>query len=230
MKYRNVLEARFIARPNRFIARVMLEGREETVHIKNTGRCAELLVPGATVWLEESDNPDRKTRFSLVTVQKGEMLVNIDSQAPNALLAEWLAAGGVLPGLPDPVTQICREVKLGESRIDFLLTAGGQPVYIEVKGATLEQGGGAYFPDAPTLRGVRHIEELIHHRQQGLPACILFVVQMKGVSLLSPNDRTHPEFGRALRLAAQSGVQVLAYDCRVTPNEILLDSPVEVKL
>ena len=145
MRYQRICEARFLDRPNRFIARVQLEGCEETVHVKNTGRCAELLVPGAAVWMEASDNPARKTRFSLVTVEKMGRLVNIDSQAPNALVAEWLAAGGVLPGLPGPVTQVRREAKLGDSRIDFLLTAEGQPVFAEVKGATLEQGGAAYF-------------------------------------------------------------------------------------
>lgn len=227
MEYRAVCPARFVARPNRFVARVQLEGTEQTVHVKNTGRCRELLVPGATVYLAEGDNPARKTRYDLVAVQKGELLVNLDSQAPNKVFAEWARAGKFRPGL----TLLRPETRWGNSRFDFYWEdAAGHRGFVEVKGCTLEENGHARFPDAPTLRGVKHLEELALCRQQGYEATVCFVLQMAGLADFAPNDATHPEFGAALRRAAQSGVEVLARECTVTPATLTLAGPVPVRL
>ena len=227
MEYRAVCPARFVARPNRFVARVQLDGAEQTVHVKNTGRCRELLVPGATVYLAEGDNPARKTRYDLVAVQKGSLLINLDSQAPNKVFAEWARAGQFLPGL----TLLRPETRWGNSRFDFYWEdAAGHRGYVEVKGCTLEENGHARFPDAPTLRGVKHLEELALCRQQGYEATVCFVLQMAGMADFAPNDATHPEFGAALRRAAQSGVEVLARECTVTPATLTLAGPVPVLL
>ena len=226
MEYRAVCPARFVARPNRFVARVQ-DGAEQTVHVKNTGRCRELLVPGATVYLAEGDNPARKTRYDLVAVQKGELLVNLDSQAPNKVFAEWARAGQFRPGL----TLLRPETRWGNSRFDFYWEdAAGHRGFVEVKGCTLEENGHARFPDAPTLRGVKHLEELALCRQQGYEATVCFVLQMAGLADCAPNDATHPEFGAALRRAAQSGVEVLARECTVTPATLTLAGPVPVRL
>ncbi len=225
MEYANISPARFLARPNRFIAQVELAGREETVHVKNTGRCRELLVPGARVWLERSDNPQRKTAYDLVAVEKGQRLINMDAQAPNKVFGEW-AQGGGIPGL----TLLRPETVWGSSRFDFYWEAGAERGFVEVKGVTLELGGAAYFPDAPTLRGVKHLRELIAAHQQGYRAAVCFVIQMKDIAFFSPNDATHPEFGQALREAAAAGVEVWARDCAVTPGSLALDAPVAVKL
>ena len=230
MRYSHIVAGTFLSRPNRFIAKVLVEGKEETVHVKNTGRCKELLVPGATVYLEPSDNPARKTGYDLVTVEKavpsGAKVINMDSQAPNRLFEEWAKAGHFVPGL----TLLRPETTWGASRFDFYWEAQDRRGFVEVKGCTLEKDGWTYFPDAPTLRGVKHIEELIRAKAQGYEAAVCFVIQMAGVDGFSPNDATHPEFGAALRKATQAGVEVLAYECSVIPGEVYITSQVPIKL
>ena len=226
MRYPNIHKARFLARPNRFIARVLLEGEELTVHVKNTGRCRELLVPGAPVWLVRSGNPSRKTAYDLVAVEKAGRLINMDSQAPNALFAEWARAGHFVPGL----TLLRPETTWGNSRFDFYWEAGARRGFTEVKGCTLEEDGWTYFPDAPTERGVKHLEELVRARAEGFEAAVCFVIQMADVDGFSPNDRTHPAFGDALRRAADQGVEVLARQCAVSPGEVWMTGPVEIRL
>ena len=227
MEYTTIQEARFLTRPNRFVARVALNGAEETVHVKNTGRCRELLVPGAVVYLAQGDNPNRKTRYDLVAVQKGPLLVNMDSQAPNKVFAEWARAGQFRQGL----TLLRPETRWGNSRFDFYWEdADGAKGFVEVKGVTLEEGGHARFPDAPTQRGVKHLEELLQCRVQGYEAAVCFVLQMSGMVDFAPNDVTHPAFGQALRRAAAGGVEVLAVECRVTPGSLVMDKPVPVCL
>lgn len=230
MKYKNIVPGIFLSRPNRFIAHVLIEGKNETVHVKNTGRCKELLLPGTEVYLEEHDNPNRKTKYSLITVKKGSMLVNIDSQAPNKVLHEALKKGLELPFLTSSITYIKPEAVYGDSRFDFYLEAGDQKAFIEVKGATLEFDGIAMFPDAPTERGVKHVHELIKAANDGYTTYVVFVIQMKGMSCIKPNDDTHLEFGQALRAASNAGVHILAYDCIIKPDEMKLDEPVEVIL
>lgn len=215
MKYGYVADAVFLQRPNRFIAQVLLHGQEETVHVKNTGRCKELLVPGAKVYLEKGKNPARKTAWDLIAVEKGNRLINMDSQLPNKVAEEWLAQGGL-----GQFSQLLREQTWGASRLDFCLKDSHRIKYVEVKGVTLEEGGKVYFPDAPTARGTKHLEELTRIRQEGMEAAVLFVVQMKGVSSFSPNDATDPAFGKALRQAAAAGVEVAALDCLVRPEEV----------
>lgn len=227
MQYAHVRPAKFLARPNRFVARVLLDGKEETVHVKNTGRCRELLVPGARVYLAEGDNPARKTRYDLVAVEKGELLVNLDSQAPNKVFAQWAQAGGFRPGL----TLLRPETTWGNSRFDFYWEdAAGQRGFVEVKGVTLEEEGHVRFPDAPTLRGVKHLEELVRARAEGYDAAVCFVVQMEGMVDFAPNDATHPAFGAALRRAAAAGVTVLAMECAVTPGSLAIRRPIPVRL
>ncbi len=226
MRYQHMEEGRFLSRPNRFIAHVALAGREEVCHVKNTGRCRELLVPGALVYLERSDNPARKTRYDLVAVQKGERLINMDAQAPNQVFREWAAAGNFLPGL----RAIRPESTFGGSRFDFRLETDGGTTFVEVKGVTLEEGGEARFPDAPTERGVKHLRELQRAAAEGYGAAVFFVIQMRGVTRFCPNDATHPAFGQALREAASSGVAVYAYDCLVTPDTLAIHRPVPVVL
>ncbi len=225
MKYGFVADAVFLQRPNRFIAQVLLNGQEETVHVKNTGRCKELLVPGARVYLEQGQNPARKTKWDLIAVQKGNRLINMDSQLPNRVAEEWLTQGGL-----GHFSQLLREQAWGASRLDFCLKDGNRIKYVEVKGVTLENEGRVYFPDAPTARGVKHIEELTRIRQEGMEAAVLFVVQMKGVSSFSLNDVTDPAFGKALRQAAAAGVEVGAIDCRVRPDEVTPGQRVPVVL
>ena len=202
------------------------DGREETVHVKNTGRCRELLLPGARVWLEGSENPKRKTAFDLVAVDRGGLLINMDAQAPNRVFAEWANTGAFRPGL----TLLRPETAWGGSRFDFYWEAGEHRGFVEVKGVTLERDGLALFPDAPTLRGVKHLEELAAARSAGYEAAVCFVIQMKGPRAFRPNDDTHPQFGTALRAAAAAGVEVLARDCLVTPDSLTLDAPVPVEL
>lgn len=225
MTYKKIKKATFIDRPNRFIAHVRMDdGTIETVHVKNTGRCKELLVPGRTVILSEGDNPSRKTKYDLIEVYKPEIgLINMDSQAPNTVAEEWLR-------LQYPNANIRREVTYGSSRFDICMELDGKATYIEVKGVTLERDGVASFPDAPTERGVKHIRELIECKRAGYGAKILFVVQMKGIKYLTPNDATHPEFGQALREAAEMGVEVLAVDCTVSEGSVTADEAVEVRL
>ena len=223
MQYKKVKEAIFLSRPNRFIAKVLLENREETVHVKNTGRCKELLIPGARVWLSESDNSERKTRYDLIAVEKaGQRLVNMDSQLPNAAAAEWLPRSGLF----SPSAILRREVTWGTSRFDLYVEDGERKAFIEVKGVTLEQEGLARFPDAPTQRGVKHLRELTACLPDGYEAYVLFVIQMDGISAFSPNEATDPAFAIALRQAAEAGVKVLAYDCTVTPDRLELRDPV----
>ena len=215
MKYGYVADAVFLQRPNRFIAQVLLHGQEETVHVKNTGRCKELLVPGAKVYLEKGKNPARKTAWDLIAVEKGDRLINMDSQLPNKVAEEWLAQGGF-----GHFSQLFREQTWGASRLDFCLKDSRRTKYVEVKGVTLEEGGRVYFPDAPTARGTKHLEELTRIRREGMEAAVLFVVQMDQVTVFSPNDATDPAFGSALRRAAKAGVEIAAIDCRVRPDEV----------
>jgi len=231
MRYQNIHKAIFLSRPNRFIAKVLVNGEELTVHVKNTGRCRELLVPGCTVYLERSDNPARKTAYDLVAVEKvGEdgavRLINMDSQAPNQIFGEWAKGGHFIPGL----TLLRPETTWGHSRFDFYWEAGEWKGFVEVKGCTLEEEGWTYFPDAPTERGVKHLEELLLAKEQGYETAVCFVIQMANVKGFSPNDRTHPAFGDALRKAADSGVEVLAYECQVIPGEVYITTKVPVKL
>lgn len=227
MKYGAVVPGRFLARPNRFIAHVELEGGTQICHVKNTGRCRELLVPGARVYLEDF-GPDtrRKTRYDLIAVEKGDLLINMDSQAPNKAVGEFLRAGG----LWESPTLVRPETKWGNSRFDFYLEQGERKAFLEVKGVTLEENGLALFPDAPTLRGVKHLEELAALPAAGFEAYVLFLVQMKGVKKFAPAWHLHPQFGQALANAAAAGVTVLAYDCRVTPDSMVLDAPVPLDL
>ena len=226
MEYRHIERGRFLSRPNRFIAHVELEGRTEICHVKNTGRCRELLVPGAAVYLERADNPARKTGYDLVAVEKGERLINMDAQAPNRVFGEWAAAGLFLPGL----TAIRPEFTWEDSRFDFCLEDGAGPVLVEVKGVTLEEDGVVRFPDAPTERGVKHLRGLLRAAERGYRAAAFFVIQMENVRCFRPNDETDPAFGQALREAAAGGVGVYAYDCRVTPTSLVMGAPVPVDL
>lgn len=226
MQYQTVKKGIFLARPNRFIAHVEVDGATQVVHVKNTGRCRELLVPGASVYLEQSANPARKTKYDLIAVEKGELLINMDAQAPNRVFREWAEQGAFLPGL----TQLRPETTWGNSRFDFYWEAGGRRGFVEVKGVTLEENGHARFPDAPTERGVKHLEELIRCRSEGYEAAVCFVLQMEGMKDFAPNDSTHPAFGQALRKAAQAGVQILAHTCRVTPETLTIAEPVPVCL
>ena len=212
MHYQNVRAAKFIDRPNRFIAHVELDGNVETVHVKNTGRCRELLVPGCTVYLEKGTNPNRKTAYDLIAVEKGSSLINMDAQAPNKVFAEWA------------------EYTYGGSRLDFCVETEGRLHLVEVKGVTLEENGNALFPDAPTERGVKHIRELQRAAETGLDAVLFFVVQIRDIHSVAPNDATHPAFGEALREAAAHGVRVLAYDCDVTPDSLKIRREVPVIL
>lgn len=225
MQYGKILPARFLSRPNRFVARVEAEGEELVCHVKNTGRCRELLVPGATVWLEESPNPSRKTKFDLIAVEKGDRLINMDAQAPNKVFGEWAAAGGFREGL----TLLRPETTYGSSRFDFYWESSKSRGFVEVKGVTLEEDGVVRFPDAPTLRGVKHLDELVKAREAGYEAAVCFVIQMENVRWFAPNDETHPEFGQALRRAAQAGVEILAMDCAVTPQSLTMGKSVPIR-
>ena len=226
MQYGKILPASFLSRPNRFVARVEAEGEELVCHVKNTGRCRELLVPGATVWLEESPNPSRKTKFDLIAVEKGDRLINMDAQAPNKVFGEWAAAGGFREGL----TLLRPETTYGSSRFDFYWESLNSRGFVEVKGVTLEEDGVVRFPDAPTLRGVKHLDELVKAREAGYEAAVCFVIQMENVRWFAPNDVTHPEFGQALRRAAQAGVEILAMDCAVTPQSLTMGKSVPIRL
>jgi len=226
MKYNNIVKGEFIQRFNRFAAEVAIDGIAQTVHVKNTGRCRELLLPGASVLLERSPNPQRKTKFDLVSVYKGDRLVNIDSQAPNKAFREFLQAGSFLPDL----SLIKPEAAFGNSRLDFYLEAGIRKIFIEVKGATLEEDGVAMFPDAPTERGIKHIEELIKAKYLGYDAYIIFVIQMDGIRHFTPNSRTHAEFAKALGMAESQGVGVIAMDCSVTEDSMEIKNRIKVVL
>ena len=226
MQYERMEEATFKSRPNRFIAHVVTGRGEEVCHVKNTGRCRELLVPDARIWVQRSNNPNRKTAIDLIAVEKAGQVVNMDSQIPNKVAEEWIRAGHLF----SEQVQIRPETRFGNSRFDLYLEEGDRKMFLEVKGVTLEEDGVARFPDAPTERGVKHMEELISCKEAGYEAGILFVIQMKGIHYLEPNDRTHPEFGEALRRARDAGVEILAVDCLVTPDSIWADKEIEVRL
>ena len=225
MYYANMVPGIFLARPNRFIAHVEIDGQTEIVHVKNTGRCRELLPAGAQVWCQRSDNPARKTKYDLITVRKGELLINMDSQAPNIAAEEWLRSGGL-----GEIENLRRETVHGDSRFDLSFVKDGRQCFLEVKGVTLENGGVCAFPDAPTERGAKHLRGLLRAAQEGYGAYVLFVIQMSPVRYLHPHDATDPQFGQALRQAAAGGVQVLAMDCRVTEDSMEIQSSVRVEL
>ncbi len=226
MKYRQIVSGRFVERPNRFVARVEIENQMETVHVKNTGRCRELLQDGAVVYLEKSDNPNRSTLYDLVAVEKGNRMVNMDSQAPNKAVEEWLREGGLF----SHVTLVRPETKYGNSRFDFYIETENEKIFMEVKGVTLEEDGVVRFPDAPSERAVKHVQELVAAKRAGYRAFVMFVIQMEGVKYFTPNEDTHPAFAEALSTAAEAGVEVLAYDCKVTPESMVINLPVEVRL
>ena len=226
MRYPNIHKARFLSRPNRFVANCEMAGEFLTVHVKNTGRCRELLVPGAEVWLAKSDDPTRKTAFDLVAVQKGGRLVNMDAQAPNAVFGEFAREGGFLPD----ARNVRAEVRYGASRFDFQLETPEKTHFAEVKGVTLEENGVVRFPDAPTQRGAKHLKELQSASAAGYGAHAVFVIQMEDVKHFEPNDRTHAAFGEALREAARNGVQIHAFWCRVTPDSLVIAGEVPVVL
>ena len=214
MKYGNITKAKFINRPNRFIAEVEVDGKKEIVHVKNTGRCRELLIPGCDVWLTAPDSPGRKTKYDLVAVRKSNgLLINIDSQAPNKVAAEWLVTQNYTTVIP--------EYTYGDSRIDFYMEQGDTKCLMEIKGCTLEVDGIGYFPDAPTERGVKHLRELIKAKKAGYRAILGFVIQMDGVKEVRPNIEMHAEFGKAMDEAKKAGVEVLFLTCHVEPDEVI---------
>lgn len=225
MKYANMVTGRFLARPNRFIAHVEINGQTEVVHVKNTGRCRELLPVGAEVWCQVSDNPSRKTKFDLITVRKGQRLINMDSQAPNITAREWLLAGGL-----GEISDLKAEYTHGDSRYDFSFLKDGKRCFLEVKGVTLETDGVCAFPDAPTQRGAKHLRGLTQAVRDGFGGYVLFVIQMSDVAYLHPNDVTDPNFGKALREAAAAGMEVLAVDCTVTVDSMEIGAFVPVQL
>lgn len=243
MKYDKIISAKFLRRPNRFIAYCDLEGQEEVAHVKNTGRCRELLVPGAVVYLARGNNPNRKTAWDLIAVEKltgqaaegSALLVNMDSQAPNQVLYEALAGGFCLPGQPGPLSLLRREVPFGDSRFDLYAESaseGGEPwrAFIEVKGVTLEEQGVCRFPDAPTERGAKHLRELIRAKEAGYAAYAVFIIQMRPMLYFTPHEERDAAFAKALREAHEAGVITLAYDCQVEPDSLAIGGPVEVRL
>ncbi len=226
MKYNNINKAKFIKRLNRFVAEVELNGERVLCHVKNTGRCKELLKEGVTVYLEKSDKPGRKYPFSLITVRKGDRLVNMDSQAPNKAVYEWLEKGSAFKN----ITLLKPESTYGKSRFDFYFEYEGKKAYMEVKGVTLENNGIVSFPDAPTERGTKHINELCECVKAGYEAYIMFVVQMKDVKYFTPNAENDPDFARALIKAESEGVKILCYDCEITENEMVIRDEIVIKL
>lgn len=225
MKYENIKKAKFLSRPNRFVAEIEIDGKVELAHVKNTGRCKELLIRGTTVYVREDRSPHRKTKYDLITVEKGRRLINMDSQVPNQVFREWAEAGG----LGKNISLIKGEHSYGNSRFDFYMEKGGEKYLIEVKGVTLETDGVAMFPDAPTERGVKHIKELVKAMGEGYKAAIVFVVQMKEVKYFTPNDDTHKAFGNALREAVNKGLKVIVFDCFVTEDSIEAADMVEFR-
>ena len=226
MHYSNIQRVTFLRRPNRFIAHIEVDGREEVCHVKNTGRCRELLTDRATIYVEHYDNPNRKTKYSLIDVEKGDLLINMDSQAPNKVVGEWLFEKEPF----GKVKLLKPECTYGSSRFDFYLETEAEKMFIEVKGVTLEEGGIVRFPDAPTERGIKHLEELRACVEAGYKAAVIFVVQMEGMQHFEPNDKTHPQFGEALRQARKAGVEVLAYECKVTPSSLEITKSIPVML
>lgn len=224
MKYNNIVKGHFIDRPNRFIANCKINGKTEVCHVKNTGRCKELLVQGTTVYLQKSDNPNRKTQYDLIAVQKGERLINMDSQIVNSVALEYV------PRLFDKIKFIKPEYTYGNSRFDIYIETETDKIFVEVKGVTLESGGVTAFPDAPTVRGVKHLKELQKAVKEGYKAIALFIIQMNDVKYFEPNRKTHPEFADELKKAAENGVNLLAFDCKVTPHSIEIDKRVPIQL
>ena len=226
MKYKNIKRGTFINRPNRFIAEVEIDGKKEICHVKNTGRCKELLLPGTKVFLEETENINRKTKYDLISVYKGKTLINMDSNAPNKVVFEWLKSGKLF----ENITLIKPESKYKNSRFDFYVETDNKKIFIEVKGVTLEENGIASFPDAPTERGIKHLQELVSAKLDGFDAYVIFVVQMKGCSSFTPNRKTHPEFADVLINAQKHGLKIMCVDCIVTEDELVIDEYVEVNL
>ncbi|MCR4718976.1 MAG: DNA/RNA nuclease SfsA [Firmicutes bacterium] len=226
MKYCNIKKGTFISRPNRFIAEVNVEGKKEICHVKNTGRCKELLIPGCTVYLDKSNNIERKTKYDLVAVEKGDKLINMDSQAPNKVFGEWLENGGYF----EDITLIKPECKYENSRFDFYIETKNRKIFAEIKGVTLEENGIVKFPDAPTERGVKHINELCDAVKNGYEAYIFFVVQMEECLYFTPNRETHSTFADALVKASKKGVNIKCLNCFVEPDILSIKDFVDVKL
>jgi len=226
MKYENIIKAKFISRPNRFIAKVDIEGNIEIAHVKNTGRCKELLISGATVYVQKSNNPLRKTKYDLISVVKNEMLINMDSQAPNKVFDEWVRQGDFV----SDIEVIKPECKYGNSRFDFYIECNEKRIFAEIKGVTLEENGVVMFPDAPTERGVKHIKELCECVKKGYEGYIFFIIQMEQCRYFTPNKATHPEFVETLRIASECGVNIRALNCVVTKDELKIQKEVEVKI
>ena len=226
MQYTNIMAGKFLARPNRFIAHVEIAGREEIVHVKNTGRCKELLLPGVTVYVQHFPEGKRKTKYDLIAVEKQNILINMDSQAPNKVVQEWLVAKEPF----GKITYLKPDCKHGDSRFDFYLETAERKMFIEVKGVTLEEKGVVMFPDAPTERGVKHVQELRHCLEQGYEAVVIFVVQMEGMRYFTPNRRTHAAFAEALERAEACGVKLLALTCAVTPDSLTINGAIPVQL
>ena len=224
MKYNNIVKGEFIDRPNRFIANVKINNEIEVCHVKNTGRCRELLIKGSTVYLQKSDNVNRKTKYDLIAVQKGDRLINMDSQVVNSVALESV------PELFEDIVYVKPEYKYGNSRFDIYVETKTDKIFIEVKGVTLENDGVVSFPDAPTERGVKHLKELQKAVTEGYRAYVLFIVQMSDVKYFEPNIKTHPEFAKELKKAKDNGVMPLAFDCAVTPDSIKIRKPVLIKL
>ena len=232
MKYQNIVQATFIHRPNRFIAYCQIDDKTVIAHVKNTGRCQEILIPGTIVYLEYAPSPTRKTAYSLIAARKGEYLINIDSQIPNYVALEGIKRGTLqLPNVTEEIVTLKKEVSYRSSRFDlYLETLSGQKIFVEVKGVTLERDGMVSFPDAPTKRGTKHIYELIEATKEGYCACILFVVQMSGVHYFTPNKEMDLDFATALLKAKEVGIHIMAYECAVTPNHIEIKAPIAVCL
>ncbi len=233
MRYEHIVPGRFVERPNRFIARVEIDGQTETVHVKNTGRCRELLVPGARVYLEHNESEKRSTAYDLIAVEKGTRMVNMDSQAPNKVVEEWLRGKALFSPVQEyipGITLVKPETVYGQSRFDFYVEAGAEKIFIEVKGVTLEQDGVVSFPDAPSQRAIKHMEELVEAHRRGYRAMVIFVIQMEDVDYFKPNSEKHAAFGKALAKAHKAGVEVYAFDCAVTPAALELHAPVPVSL
>lgn len=226
MEYSKIKHGIFLSRPNRFLANVIVDGNEETVHVKNTGRLKELLISGTEIVLEESNNPNRKTKYSLIGIYKGKELVNIDSQAPNEAVFEAVKDGKIKEiGIPQFVK---REVKYGDSRFDIYYERDGVKGFVEVKGVNLEIDGVAKFPDAPTQRGAKHLNELIKAHSEGYECSVLFAIQMKGIKAFMPNADMDKIFSNALKAASKAGVNVLAYDCKITESSMTIDEKIDV--
>lgn len=226
MRYNNIKAAKFIDRPNRFIANIEIDGKREVCHVKNTGRCRELLTGNAAIFVQEFNNSVRKTKYDLISVYKGERLINMDSQAPNKVFLEWVQKGRLF----ENIKLIKPECKYNSSRFDFYIESEGRKIFVEVKGVTLEENNVVMFPDAPTERGLKHVNELIRCLDEGYEAYVVFVIQMSGVSYFTPNNITQREFGDALKRAEKKGVNILAVDCRVTEDTIEAGNFVGIRL